>query len=309
MRLIRTFTAGAAAISTVLLGGSQALAAPSAPADTATSTSVAAPAAAPAVAARAVAAPAVAAPGADFTGIAALSNCSASLVRYAESLSTDRALVLTNGHCYEGGFLAPGQVLVNRSSTRSITLLRPDSSRAGTVRARRIIYGTMTKTDMLVYEVNESYSSIRSRLNVTPLTLAKQSPAPGAGMAVVSGYWKRIYTCSVQAIVPQLREGDWTWQNSIKYRQPGCEVIGGTSGSPVVSTSTGQVIGVNNTTNEDGQRCTVNNPCEVDASGNVTVDQGAGYGQQTWWIYTCLSPTRSIDLTRAGCQLPRPAGS
>src|SRR5919112_1624744 len=102
-----------------------------------------------------------AAPGADFTGIAALSNCSASLVRYAESVSTDRALVLTNGHCYEGGFLQPGQVLVNRASSRSITLLRPDSSRAGTLRASRILFGTMTKTDMIVYEVNETYASIK----------------------------------------------------------------------------------------------------------------------------------------------------
>src|SRR6266536_2984540 len=195
---------------------------------------------------------AVQASGADFTGIAALSNCSASLVRYAQSVDTDRALVLTNGHCYEGGFLNPGQVLVNRTSSRSITLLRPDSSRAGTVRARRILYGTMTKTDMIVYEVNESYASIRGRLNVTPLTLAQQGPADGAGMAVVSGYWKRIYTCSVQATIPQLREGSWTWQSSIKYQQPGCETIGGTSGSPVVSTSTGEVIGVNNTGNEDG---------------------------------------------------------
>ena len=250
--------------------------------------------------------PAVQAAGADFTGIAALSNCSASLVRYAESVDTDRALVLTNGHCYEGGFLNPGQVLVNRTSTRSITLLRPDSSRAGTVRARRILYGTMTKTDMIVYEVNESYASIKSRLNVTALTLAKQGPADGAGMAVVSGYWKRIYTFSVQATIPQLREGGWTWQSSIKYHQPGCETIGGTSGSPVVSTSTGEVIGVNNTGNEDGERCTVNNPCEVDADGNVTVEQGAAYGQQTWWLYTCLTAGRTIDLNKAGCQLPKP---
>ena len=248
-----------------------------------------------------------AAPGADFTGIAALSNCSASLVRYAESVGTDKALVLTNGHCYEGGFLQPGQVLVNKSSTRSITLLKPDSSRAGTVRASRILFGTMTKTDMIVYQVNETYASIKSRLNVTPLTLAKQGPANGAGMAVVSGYWKRIYTCSVQATIPQLREGDWTWQNSIKYQQPGCETIGGTSGSPVVSTSTGEVIGVNNTGNEDGEQCTVNNPCEVDADGNVTVDQGAAYGQQTWWLYTCLTANRTIDLNKIGCELPKPA--
>ncbi|WUJ75347.1 serine protease [Kribbella soli] len=248
-----------------------------------------------------------AAPGTDFTGIAALSNCSASLVRYAESVSTDKALVLTNGHCYEGGFLQPGQVLVNKASTRSITLLKPDSSRAGTVRADKILFGTMTKTDMIVYEVNETYASIKSRLNVTPLTLAKQGPADGAGMAVVSGYWKRIYTCSVQATIPQLREGDWTWQNSIKYRQPGCETIGGTSGSPVVSTTTGEMIGINNTGNEDGERCTVNNPCEVDANGNVTVEQGAAYGQQTWWLYTCLTANRTIDLNKSGCQLPKPA--
>jgi V8-like Glu-specific endopeptidase len=248
-----------------------------------------------------------AAPGADFTGIAALSNCSASLVRYAESVATDKALVLTNGHCYEGGFLQPGQVLVNKTSTRSITLLNPDSSRAGTIRAEKILFGTMTKTDMIVYQVNESYASIKSRLNVSPLTLAKQGPADGAGMAVVSGYWKRIYTCSVQATIPQLREGDWTWQNSIKYQQPGCETIGGTSGSPVVSTSTGEVIGVNNTGNEDGEQCTVNNPCEVDADGNVTVEQGAAYGQQTWWLYTCLTANRTIDLNKSGCELPKPA--
>ncbi len=248
-----------------------------------------------------------AAPGADFTGIAALSNCSASLVRYAESVDTDKALVLTNGHCYEGGFLQPGQVLVNKSSTRSITLLNPDSSRAGTVRADKILFGTMTKTDLIVYEVNETYASIKSRLNVTPLTLAKQAPADGAGMAVVSGYWKRIYTCSVQATIPQLREGDWTWQDSIKYQQPGCETIGGTSGSPVVSTSTGEMIGINNTGNEDGEQCTVNNPCEVDANGNVTVDQGAAYGEQTWWLYTCLTAGRTIDLNKSGCELPKPA--
>lgn len=276
MKLFRTLLAATAVATTTLLGATAAQAAQAA------------------------------APGADFTGIAALSNCSASLVRYAESVDTDKALVLTNGHCYEGGFLQPGQVLVNKASARSITLLNPDASRAGTVRADKILFGTMTKTDLIVYEVNETYASIKSRLNVTPLTLAKQAPDNGTGMAVVSGYWERIYTCSVQATIPELREGDWTWQNSIKYQQPGCETIGGTSGSPVVSTETGEMIGINNTGNEDGERCTVNNPCEVDADGNVTVEQGAAYGEQTWWLYTCLTADRAIDLNKSGCELPKP---
>ncbi|MEV8373606.1 serine protease [Kribbella sp. NPDC056861] len=287
MRLFRTLAATTVAFSAALLGGSQALAVEATP-----------QASAPA---------AVAAPGADYTGIAALSNCSGSLVRYAESLSTDPGLILTNGHCYEGGMPSPGVVITNRSSTRSFTLLRPSSSNAGTVRATKVIYSTMTKTDMTLYQLNETYAAIKTRLNVTPLTLAKNAPANGAGMAVVSGYWKRIYTCTVQSTIPELREAGWVMKSSIKYRQPGCETIGGTSGSPIVSTSTGEVIGVNNTGNEDGGRCTMNNPCEVDAAGNITVDQGAAYGQQTWWLYTCLSSTRTLDLNKSGCQLAKPA--
>ncbi|MEV6413154.1 serine protease [Kribbella sp. NPDC051718] len=283
MRLFRTLAATTVALSAALLGSSQALAVEVSP-----------QASGPAVAA---------APGTDYTGIAALSNCSGSLVRYAGSLSTDSALILTNGHCYEGGMPSPGQVIVNRSSTRSFTLLRPSSSNAGTVRANRVLYSTMTKTDITLYRLTETYAAIKSRLNVDPLTLAQAAPADGAGMAVVSGYWKRIYTCSVQSTIPELREGGWVFKSSIKYRQPGCETIGGTSGSPIVSTSTGQVIGVNNTGNEDGARCTLNNPCEVDANGNITVDQGAAYGQQTWWLYTCLTATRTIDLNKSGCLL------
>ncbi|TDD47513.1 serine protease [Kribbella antibiotica] len=258
-------------------------------------------------AAPAPAAPAkVLAPGGDFTGIAALSNCSGSLVRFASSVSTDPGLILTNGHCYEGGMPQPGVVLVDRSSTRSFTLLRPNSNNAGTVRANRVLYSTMTKTDVTLYRLTETYAAIQSRLGIPALTLSQSAPAAGAGMAVVSGYWKRIYTCSVQATIPELREAGWVMKSSIKYRQPGCETIGGTSGSPIVSTSTGEVIGVNNTGNEDGARCTLNNPCEVDANGNITVQKGAAYGQQTWWFYTCLSASRTIDLNKAGCLLQKP---
>jgi V8-like Glu-specific endopeptidase len=284
MKLFRPLFAVAAATAITLTGLSAAQAAPApAPAQTA-----------------------VRAPGGDFTGIAALSNCSGSLVRFASSASTDPALILTNGHCYEGGMPSPGQVIVNRSSSRSFTLLRPSSSNAGTVRANRVLYSTMTKTDVTLYRLTETYAAIQSRLGVPALTLAQSAPADGAGMAVVSGYWKRIYTCSVQATIPELREAGWVMKSSIKYQQPGCETIGGTSGSPIVSTSTGQVIGVNNTGNEDGERCTMNNPCEVDANGNITVDQGAAYGQQTWWFYTCLSATRTIDLNKSGCLLAKP---
>ncbi|HEY3483660.1 MAG TPA: serine protease, partial [Streptomyces sp.] len=83
-----------------------------------------------------------------------------------------------------------------------------------------------------------------------------------------------------------------------------CQTIGGTSGSPIISG--GKVVGVNNTGNEDGQRCTDNNPCEVDQAGTVTVRQGINYGQETYGIPACLTPANEIALTQAGCTLPRP---
>src|SRR4051812_18924750 len=45
----------------------------------------------------------------DFTSIIALSNCSASLARLETSLPDDQALVMTNGHCKEGGFINAGE--------------------------------------------------------------------------------------------------------------------------------------------------------------------------------------------------------
>ena len=104
-----------------------------------------------------------------------------------------------------------------------------------------------------------------------------------------------------------LREGSWTFKDSIRFTQPGCETIGGTSGSPIISASSYEVIGVNNTTNESGARCTVDNPCEIDSMGNVTFEKGASYGQQLYQLYTCVNSSNGIDLNIPGCKLQKPA--
>jgi len=244
----------------------------------------------------------------DYTGIAALDNCSASIIRFADSEPTDPALGLTNGHCYEGGMPGPGEVIVDQPSDRNFTLLGTDGSEIGDVQASKLLYSTMTKTDISLYELGATYQDLADQFDgYQPLTLASEAPADGTSIAVVSGYWKKIYSCSVDSTIYQLKEADWTMENSIKYLQPGCETIGGTSGSPIVDTTTHEVIGANNTGNEDGEECTLNNPCEVDEAGNVTVDQGAAYGQQTALIYTCLTPERTLDLTVEGCELPQPS--
>ncbi|MFD4654147.1 serine protease [Kitasatospora sp. NPDC058444] len=241
----------------------------------------------------------------NFAGTVALSNCSGSLVRMPGSAASDPALILSNGHCLETGMPGPGQVVLNQSSSRSFTLLNASGSGVATLRATKIVYGAMTDTDVSIYQLNTTYASIQSRYGIAPLTIAATHPVQGTSIRVVSGYWKKIYSCSVDGFAYRLKEADWTFKDSLRYTST-CNVIGGTSGSPVVDASTGQVVAVNNTINENGETCTLDNPCEVDQNGAVTVRRGIGYAQETYGIPACFAAGNRFDLTLPGCTLPRP---
>ncbi|MFI7387588.1 trypsin-like serine peptidase [Streptomyces sp. NPDC049813] len=241
----------------------------------------------------------------DFAGTVSLSNCSGSVVRVPGSQPTDPALVLSNGHCLESGFPGPGEVVVDQPSSRTFGLLNSAGSKVATLRASKVAYGTMTDTDVSLYELTTTYQRIESTYGIKALELSAARPAQGTAISVVSGYWKRIYNCSVDGFAYRLKEGSWTWKDSVRYTSA-CQTIGGTSGSPVLDRTTKKVVAVNNTGNEDGGRCTDNNPCEVDQNGTVTVRQGINYAQQTYGIVPCIGVGNKLDLYATGCALPKP---
>lgn len=292
-RSFRLLVAAATAIAGTVLTVSTATAAP-------------APAGAPAAASTSRVVPQLQAAG--LASTIALNNCSASLARYPSSKDTDRAMMLTNGHCYEGGFLSAGQVLVNRASTRSGKLLDASGRAVANLRADLLLYATMTGTDVALYRLTRTFAQLRSTTGLSALTIAATHPVDGRAISIPSGYWKTTYSCSINGFVPTLREGQWTWQDSIRYQYPdsSCQTIGGTSGSPIVDDTSLELVGVNNTTNEDGVACTLNNPCEVNSDGSTTFTQGQNYGQQTYWFNTCLTTTNTIDLNKTGCMLTKP---
>jgi V8-like Glu-specific endopeptidase len=240
----------------------------------------------------------------NFEGIVSLSNCSGSLVRFETSKDTDQAMVLTNGHCREYGFPAPGQHVYREGSSRRFGLMNAGGDTVGRLNATMIIYSTMTGTDMTLYKLRETYAQILQNYRVRPLTLQSTKPAIGTQIEVISGYWNRGYRCAIEAFVHELREDVYSMTDSIRYSRPGCDVIGGTSGSPVIAKGTRTVIGVNNTGNESGRRCTMNNPCEVDEHGGITAVAGYSYAQETYWVYSCLNAQNEVDLSVPGCLLP-----
>ncbi|GAA5704718.1 hypothetical protein AQJ43_02430 [Streptomyces avermitilis] len=241
----------------------------------------------------------------NFAGTVSLSNCSGSVIRFPNSADTAPALVLSNGHCLETGFPEPGEVIVNQASSRTFGLLNSAATRVATLRANKVVYSTMTDTDVSIYQLTTTYAAIKSAYGISALTVQDTHPTAGTAITVASGYWKRLYSCNVDGFAYRLKEGDWTWKDSLRYTSA-CQTIGGTSGSPVIDNATGKVVAVNNTGNEDGETCTENNPCEVDASGNVTVREGINYAQETYQIPACFTTANVLNLSASGCTLPKP---
>ena len=265
----------------------------------------------------------------DFNGIVALDNCSGSIIKLEGMSDNQKAFVLTNGHCIKmgsasfnftastsqvqtwggsanrGKYPAPGEVLKNISVKRLFTVLSSDAKPLGKVMGEMLVYATMTKTDMAIYRLKETYSQIKQKFSVTPLMLADSAPASGEPIEVISGYWKRGYSCSIEDTIYSLKEGGWLWKDSLRYSPEGCDIIGGTSGSPVVSNVTRKVIGVNNTANEGREDCSVMNPCEIDENGQKLVLKKRGYAQQTHWLYECLDANFNLSLERASCKLAK----
>jgi hypothetical protein len=239
----------------------------------------------------------------NFSGTVALSNCSGSIVRWTTSQTTDKAMMLSNGHCYD--FMGSRQVVVNQPYVRDVDLLNSDGSVAHTVQTVTLLYATMWRTDVSLYQLSQTYQELQSMYGVPSFTLADTKPSPKTQpIEVLSGYWRLAYDCNLNGFAYRLHEDVWTWNMSLRYSDGGCQVIGGTSGSPVLDANRVQ-IGINNTINEDGGRCTFDNPCEENRQGKITVHIHRGYGQQTWVFYTCLDGT-TINLSKAGCRLPKP---
>lgn len=241
----------------------------------------------------------------DFEGIVQLSNCSGSLIKFENAANTDKALIMSNGHCIGGfSFLQPGEVVRNRQSNRQFTIYKTLED-SFDVKAEMLVYATMTDTDISIYRLTKTYEEIEKKSGIRPLILSSAHPEVGQDMEVISGYWNRGYSCKVEEFIHELKESDWIFKDSIRYSRPGCETIGGTSGSPIVLKGERTVIGINNTGNESGEKCTMNNPCEIDDRGEIFFKKGYSYGQQTYTIYSCLNEKNEIDLDLEGCQLPK----
>lgn len=242
----------------------------------------------------------------NFEAIVKFDNCSGSLVRFETSENSDKALVLTNGHCVQfsrfSHFMPQDHFMSHKPVDRRVYLLDPAEEKTfATLHTTEIVYATMTGTDVAFYEVSLTYGEIEKQFGVKALTMSPKASKPADAVQVVSGLFRSGLSCDVERIVPKIKEAGYVWTQSPKLGKE-CTLISGMSGSPVLSLDH-QIVGIANTGNEDGEKCTLNNPCEVEDDGSVRVDKGRNYGQQTHLVYSCLNKLRQIDVSVPGCSL------
>ncbi|MFI8198583.1 alpha/beta fold hydrolase [Streptomyces sp. NPDC085942] len=242
-------------------------------------------------------------PAGNLAGTVRLPNCSASLVRPRTARDEDKALLLTNGHCHPEGRPKPGEVITGQGAPIDGSVLSPAGRELGPVTGR-VLYATMTGTDITLAQLDSTYADIRQKYKIEAFPLASTGPVAGQEIKVASSFLESVWSCQAEAVIPTLKEGDYTSTQAIRYAKE-CNTQPGSSGSAVVDADTRELVAVNSTSNRDGKECELNNPCEIDETG-TTVHQGRGYATQTAAIAACIGAGNTIDLKRQECTLPKP---
>jgi trypsin-like peptidase len=244
-------------------------------------------------------------------------RCSGAFVTLEGRSKSARGLILTSGHCIGRGGArirgvvqpGPGEVFLHVAQRRGFSL---ETGNAAAPRAcagaDELMYATVTDVDVAIYRLAETYEEVERRTGARPLTVATDASMPaGARVRLPTAWHQRNYPCATDGTVPWLREGPWTWKQVLRLTKD-CDAPGGSSGSPIVREDTGQVVAVFGTGyDDDGPPCSAMNPCEVDEKGAVSVPyKGRPYAHFVHWLHTCFDVRGDLDLTAAGCPLPRP---
>ncbi len=237
-------------------------------------------------------------------GSVGLGGCVGSVVRPPGAAPKDPALLFTNGHCVQGERPAPGAALVDQPADREVAIADRQGYPRATARANRLVYATMTGTDIALYRLDQTYAQLAAKgARVFRLT----SKPARAGDPLTLVHTSGRSACTAEAVVEHLREGGYEMDDSIRYAASAdCAPSHGQSGSPLLAADGVTVVGVHNTHNVAGEQCTDDNPCEVGPDGTTTAVQGRAYGQQVHLVAACLGRGSRLDLHRPDCALTRP---
>lgn len=244
-------------------------------------------------------------------GSVVVNGCSAGLARLPDADPASPALVLTNGHCLDlrsidrsrSAYLYPGEFLHDRSETsliENIIVTMQTPARPKSLRVRRVIFSTMTTTDVSILELEESLQTLERDHGVNAFILDLEDHRASGQADVIASYFNRRFSCPLEGQV-HLNEGPYRTTEGVRLGM-GCSIYPGVSGSPIIRAGSNHMIGLANTHfSGSGQDCSLNNPCEVDNQGRRrSAEIGRSYGVALSNLKGCTHGGE-FDFTRSTC--------
>lgn len=201
--------------------------------------------------------------------IAMTNGCSAFL------LNSKEPTIVTNGHCV--GRIPNGVEWKDKYKEKEFIFQSPVTKEQVVLHSEKILYATMTGTDIAVMNLVEKWDELK-KLGLVGLRIYPDHAKSEMEIVRVERYPVfSQYNCFIEKVIPKLTEAQWSWTNAFRHN---CDNWGGASGSAIIDKSSGLLIGIHNTANEEGKLCSENNPCEIDDDGKVEAYIGKGYGQR-----------------------------
>jgi V8-like Glu-specific endopeptidase len=231
---------------------------------------------------------------------------------------TAPAYVLTNGHCQGTMSDLPkeSEITIDRPSKTNfiVNYFHDFKAERLTIPVKRMVYGTMKNNDIAILELTKTQQELINA-GITPLTISERPAQVGEPILVVgipsAGVKEKLSflhaaTCQTGESV-NLKEDVYNWKNSIRHH---CSIVGGMSGSPMISLKTNRVVGIINTGVNDNAakqpQCSLNRPCEIGTNGVIQTFERENYGQLVDRIPTCFDRDGRFNLRQSQCQLERP---
>jgi hypothetical protein len=238
------------------------------------------------------------------------STCTGVLV---ETAAEDRwasapAYLLTNGHC--AIFQGANEVNLDQPGRGAAVFNYFVDAQGAQVRVavKRVAYSTMKGIDLAVLELDSTLNEMAGR-GVRPLKLGEAAVgetvrnvgAPVSG--IPSGeQFLRLSECRLEAEVELIEH---VWRTRRAWRNFCSDVLGGSSGSPLIRASNGDVVGLIFTTTSYSPvwaDCALNRPCEWTGAGHTAYEY-ANYAVPLDGLRSCFEAGGQFNVTRPECPL------
>ncbi|MBS1827289.1 MAG: trypsin-like peptidase domain-containing protein [Acidobacteria bacterium] len=256
-------------------------------------------------------------PTSAYAAIGQISLSSTCTATFIQTPANGPAYALTAGHCYS---LNAQEVFLNLdapANTRPIRFNFFAETSAGEqipIPIRRIAYATMKGADLMLLELAATRDELAAR--ITPLVLEPATPPTGEPISIIgipasffdqTGRFLRRSRCTLGPPA-DLIEFTWHFYNT---RRNDCEdIVGGISGSPVLSERTGRVIGIVNTTTHLAWSaggdfdCYAGRPCEL-SNNTQRVEEETSYSIPVAGLLNCFNSAGDFSLANDACPLDR----